>query len=55
MISETTWHATQVAADHAAKRFKDYWGWGYSPSATVYYSESAGLWACYLKRESSCD
>ncbi len=43
MNTETTYHATQVAAQAYAKAYKDSWGW-YGIQAVVGYHEHLDLW-----------
>ena len=43
MIKETTYHATQVAAQSYANTYKESWGW-YGIQAVVKYHEYLDLW-----------
>jgi len=55
MITETSTHLTELDAKSKGETFKTAWGWGYSPTFRVYYSERLEVWVCEARRYSSCD
>ena len=55
MIYETTYYATQEAAQLHGESFVKAWGWGYNPDMRTGYSNGKGQYFCVTSRYKSCD